>query len=62
MTERNTRTHKVTVKQSSDEAFEALRDTQPWTARCSCGWSSDPRTSEERAEHEAAVHLAEQEA
>ena len=52
--------HAVTVKKSTDEEFAALHSAEPWTAKCSCGWESDKRTSEEFAQREAAGHLAEQ--
>jgi hypothetical protein len=56
------KTHKITVKKTSDPDFEALFDVAPWQATCACGWKSDLRTDEERATRSGAEHLAEEEA
>jgi len=50
--------HKITVKAVPDREFAETYGGS-FTARCSCGWESDKRSSAERAERSGAAHLAE---
>jgi hypothetical protein len=52
-------THKTKVAEQKDEEFEALYGGS-FVASCACGWKGDQRSTEERAEYEAAFHLKEQ--
>lgn len=51
--------HKITIKPVADPEFKELYG-DAYAAHCSCGWTSDTRSTRERAERSAAAHVADQ--